>query len=149
MITCKFENNDNALLRHVTVDCLVLREGKILLAKRSDQLLEGNKWSLIGGFVERDESLIQAAEREIMEETGWKSKNIKLLRIKDSPNRPKEDRQNISFVYICDAVEKIGEKDAESNATEWFDLTNLPHKEDFAFDHFDDIEFYLSGSRKP
>ena len=143
MITCKFENNDNALLRHVTVDCLVLREGKILLAKRSDQLLEGNKWSLIGGFVERDESLIQAAEREIMEETGWKSKNIKLLRIKDSPNRPKEDRQNISFVYICDAVEKIGEKDAESNATEWFDLTNLPHKEDFAFDHFDDIEFFL------
>ena len=112
MITCKFENNDNALLRHVTVDCLVLREGKILLAKRSDQLLEGNKWSLIGCFFERDESLIQAAEREIMEETGWKSKNIKLLRIKDSPNRPKEDRQNISFVYICDAVEKIGEKDA-------------------------------------
>lgn len=134
------------MLRHVTVDCLVLKEGKILLAKRSGRLLEGNKWCLIGGFVERGENLAQAAEREVMEETGWKITNLKLLRIKDSPNRPKEDRQNISFVYVCDAVEKTGQKDNESETVEWFDFNKLPNKEDFAFDHFDDIEFYLANN---
>jgi ADP-ribose pyrophosphatase YjhB (NUDIX family) len=131
------------LLRHVTVDCLVLKEDKILLAKRADGMLEADKWSLVGGFVERGENLIQAAQREIMEETGWKVSNLKLLLIKDSPDRPKEDRQNISFVYVCDAVEKTGEKDNESKEIKWFGLESLPDKAEFAFDHFDDVEFYL------
>jgi len=70
MITCTFENGNRASLRHVVVDNLVLQGDRILLVKRAVQLIEGGKWGLVGGFVDRDETIRQAAAREIMEETG-------------------------------------------------------------------------------
>lgn len=130
-------------MRHVIIDALVLRKDKILLVKRTEKLLEGGKWAIIGGFLDRDETLIEAVSREIFEETGWKVKNIKLLKIVDDPNRPNEDRQNVAFIYTCEAVKKHGEADWESDEVKWFKLNDLPKKEEFAFDHFEDIEYYL------
>ncbi|MGH7202928.1 MAG: NUDIX hydrolase, partial [Candidatus Levyibacteriota bacterium] len=108
MITCFFENNNKALLRHVVVDVLVLKDEKLLLVKRTKKLLEGGKWGLVGGFVERDENLQEAVAREIFEETGYKVKDITLLTIRHNADRPHEDRQNISFVFFCIALEKEG-----------------------------------------
>ncbi len=146
MIKCIFEDGGEGYLRHVCVDVLVLKDRKILLVKRTGKLLEGGKWGLVGGFVGRGETLIQAVEREIEEETGLKVKNITHLRVKDSPDRPKEDRQNIAFVYYCEAVEKVGQKDWESDEVKWFDLNDLPPKEEIAFDHYDDVKLYLDSS---
>ncbi|CAN0245169.1 unnamed protein product, partial [Laminaria digitata] len=57
----------------VTVDCLVyaLDEGKpwILLIKRKNDPCKGS-WALPGGFVDENESLDDAARRELEEETG-------------------------------------------------------------------------------
>jgi len=145
MINCKFENGNKASLRHVTIDVLVLKGHKVLLVKRTGKLLETGKWGVVGGFVERNETLTEAASREVYEETGWKIKNIKLLRIIDWPDRPKDDRQNISFVYFADAFKKTGSPDNESSEQKWFDLDRLPPQETFAFDHFQDIEFYLKN----
>src|SRR3989304_7819571 len=111
MITCKFENNAEASLRHVTADALVLKGNKILLVKRVGKLLESGQWGITGGFGQRDETVKEAVKREIYEETGWSVKNIELLRIKDWPDRPKEDRQNISFVYTCFATRITGKPD--------------------------------------
>src|SRR5215204_3514091 len=124
MITCKFEDNSDAKLRHVCVDTMVFNDkGQLLLVKRTGKLIEGGKWGLTGGFVDRDETLAQAVEREAMEETGWKVKDVMMLRVKDSPNRPHDvDRQNIAFVFYCTATEKVGEKDWESDDVQWFDL---------------------------
>lgn len=142
MITCHFEDGNKALLRHVVVDTLVLQDNKVLLVKRTGKLLEGGKWGLVGGFVDRDETIAQAVEREIYEETGWNVKDLQLLRIVDDPNRPKEDRQNIAFKYICQAVDKTGEADWESDDQQWFSLSELPAKDQIAFDHYDDIALY-------
>jgi ADP-ribose pyrophosphatase YjhB (NUDIX family) len=57
MIICKFEDGGEAKLRHVVVDTLVLKDNKILLIKRTGKLLEGGKWGLLGGYVERDENI--------------------------------------------------------------------------------------------
>lgn len=149
MINCEFENGDKASLRHVVVDNLVLKDGKILLVKRTGKLLEGGKWGLVGGYVDRDETVKEAARREILEETGYEAEKIALLRIVDAPNRPAEDRQNIAFVHFCDALEKIGVPDNESDGQVWFDLSALPPKEEFAFDHFSDIELYLEYLQRP
>jgi 8-oxo-dGTP pyrophosphatase MutT (NUDIX family) len=70
-ITCRFNDSVEALLRHVTVATLVLRDDKVLLTKRSPNLDEGGKWCLPGGYMDRDESLDEAAGREVYEETGW------------------------------------------------------------------------------
>ncbi|NCQ65851.1 MAG: hypothetical protein COZ34_03750 [Candidatus Pacebacteria bacterium CG_4_10_14_3_um_filter_34_15] len=142
MIRCKWEDGNDALLRHVTVDTLVLKEDKILLIKRTGKLLEGGKWGLLGGFVERDENLKEAVAREVLEESGYKVKNIRLLTVRDNPDRPKEDRQNISFVFLCEALEKVGESDWEVDDQKWFSFTEIPSEELIAFDHYKNIELY-------
>ena len=142
MITCTFENGAKANLRHAVVDTLVIQENKILLVRRTKKLLEGGKWGLVGGFVDRNETLKQAVKREVFEETGWEIKDIVFLRVKDRPDRPHEDRQNISFVFTAKATEKTGEGDWESDNVQWFALNSLPSEKEIAFDHAEDIEFY-------
>ena len=149
MIGCSFENGNHASLRHVVVDNLVLQDDSILLVKRGPQLIEGGKWGLVGGFVDRDETIKQAAAREIMEETGYEVTDITLFRIIDSPNRPGEDRQNIAFVHVCVAGQQTGTPDWESTEVRWFPLSALPEEREFAFDHYGNIRLYrqyLAGS---
>lgn len=142
MIDCSFEDGNAASLRHVIVDTIVMKDGKILLVKRVGKLLEGGKWSLVGGFVERNETTKQAAARETLEEAGWKVKDMTLLRVNDNPDRPREDRQNVAFVYFCTAVEKVGAADWESDEQKWFDWSEIPSDKEIAFDHADDIKLY-------
>jgi 8-oxo-dGTP diphosphatase len=149
MIQCTFEDGNRASLRHVTVDALVLKDGKLLLVKRTSKLLEGGKWGLVGGFVERDETTAQAVARETREETGWEVKDIQLFRIVDWPDRPNEDRQTISFIYICTAVQKTGEGDWESDGMQWFELNAVPPASQIAFDHADSIRLYQVHVKQP
>ena len=149
MITCTFENGSQNSLRHVTVGCLVIKDEKILLAKRASGLLEAGKWCLLGGYADRDEDTAQTGIRETMEESGWTIENLKLLRVNDNPNRPHEDRQNIDFIYIADAIAEVGEKDWESEEVRWFDLDNLPADDEIAFDHLDSIALYKKHLAEP
>jgi len=60
---------------------IVDNDNKILLLKRADAKEEDkvwmpNKWALVGGSVEKDETPLQAVEREIMEETGLEVKKF-------------------------------------------------------------------------
>lgn len=142
MINCKFENGGKANLRHVVVDTLVLKDGKILLVKRHKKLSESEKWGLAGGFMERNERIVEAAAREVLEETGWTVKDMTLMRVIDNPSRPAEDRQNIAFIYFGAAAKKTGEADWESHEQKWFDLDDLPPDDQIAFDHADSIELY-------
>jgi len=142
MITCTFEDGGTGKLRHVVIDTLVLKENKILLVKRVKQLLEGGKWGVIGGFVEPNETLKESVAREVHEETGYNVENITLLTVIDRPDRPHEDRQNISFVFFCTATNKDGEKDWESEEVRWFSLDELPSADQLAFDHDYDITLY-------
>ena len=143
MIKCAFENGKNTSLRHAVVDALVIRSNEILLIKREKSLIEGGKWALAGGYVERDETIEQSLLREVYEETGWVVNNIKLLKIIDNPKRPGEDRQNIAFVYICQAVKKTGQADWESDEQKWFKLSELPQKSKMSFDHLEIIKDYF------
>lgn len=150
MITCTFEDGGTSLLRHVTVDCIVIKDGKVVLGKRAARLVEGGKWCLLGGYMSRGETLPEAAAREVMEESGWEIENLRLLRIKDFPNRPNDKvRQNVTFVYIADATTQTGEGDWENDEVRWFALDSLPAEESFAFDHFKDIALYRSYMEQP
>ena len=147
MIKCTFEDGGSISLRHVVVDGIIIRGNKVLLNKRGTHngkpLLESGKWSLIGGFVDRDETIAEAFKREAIEEAGCKVKNVKFFRIKDNPNRPNEKgRQNIAFVMVADFVSIIDVQTEEVLELKWFDLDNLPPLEKTAFDHGEDLYKY-------
>lgn len=146
MISCTFEDGGTAKLRHITVNALLLKDGKVLLGKRGTvhgkPMLEYGKWGLIGGYLGRDENLEQALKREISEETQCDADNFTLFHIKDNPDRPAEDRQNLEFIYIAQTNSDFKEGDEEVLKLEWFTLDQLPSKDQIAFDHGDDLELY-------
>lgn len=144
MITCEYENNTKASLRHVTVDAIIIQNKNILLIKRAAHLINPNKYALPGGFLDRDETTEEGIKREIKEETGFDALEVKLFKVIDKPNRKGEDRQNVDFVFIVKVGEKVSESDSEIKEVVWFDLNNLPGEEEFAFDHFETIQSFLN-----
>ena len=152
MITCIFENNNKTSLRHITVNAIVVKDKKVLLGKRGTlngkPILESGKWGLLGGFFGRDENLIKAVKREVMEESGWEIDSLQLFRINDNPQRPKEDRQNVDIIFIANAIKQIKTFDEEVSKLQWFDLDKLPPKEKMAFDHGDNLELYKKYSKE-
>lgn len=145
MITCKFEDGSDANLRHVVVDAIVVNAVRdaIMLVKRAPHLSNGDKYAMIGGYLDRDETTDQAILRELKEETGYEGAIVERYAVVDNPNRRGEDRQNVSFVYIVQAGELTGTRDSESSEVRWFRFNDLPQPEEFAFDHFDTISTYL------
>lgn len=150
MITCKFESGALAHLRHVVVHAMAEKNGKLLLVKRATSLsLEGGKWSLPGGFLDRDETAEQCALRELKEETGWEGEVGRLLCIKTNPNRPHEDRQNVSFSFVVKPTKQTGSHDHETSAISWVSIDDLPPPEMLAFDHGEMIGYYLKHRASP
>ena len=151
MISCYFENKTKVMLRHTVVDMLVADKNKLLLVKRRKTAhLEGGKWALPGGYLDRDETTKQAAVREVLEETGYQAKAEKLFRILDNPDRPGEkNRQNVAFIYLMSIIKQTGKHDHEVKETRWFDLNNLPDLKTIAFDHHQTIKLYKKYLKKP
>ncbi len=144
MITCSFGKKYKPSLRHVVVDMLVIKGKKIILVKRGKNYIEPNKWALPGGYMEKGETAQQAAVRETLEETGYKTAVVKLLQIVDSPKRRHDYRQSISLVYLMKVIQRVSGFDEEISEIKWFGLDDLPPVKDMAFDHLEMIKKYLN-----
>lgn len=145
MIECRFENGNQAKLRHVAVDSIAVLDGKVLLVKRSEKLAEGGKWALPGGYLNRDETLEQGALRELHEETGWEATIREMFIISASPNRGSDpyNWQNVNFTFLADLKGKNADADWESSEVRFFPITDLPPENEIAFDHGAFLKLYL------
>ena len=120
----------------VTVDVVIFTvrndELKVLLIKRAMDPYVG-QWALPGGFVAIDESLTDAAARELREETGVEAAYLEQLFTFGDPGRDPRERV-ISVAYFAlmpsDALEIKAASDAEGVG--WFGIDDVP---DLAFDH--------------
>lgn len=140
MIECKFEDGGEGKLRHICVHAIVVRKEKILLVKRSEKIIEGGKWAFPGGFVDRDETIQEAALRELKEETGWDGKVIAFFRINSNPHRANDaQRQNIPIEFLVEPLDRTGTPDWEQTEVVWHDMELLT-PEMMAFDHYKTIE---------
>lgn len=147
MITCAFENGNKAQrgLRHVTVGAIVVNDdnNQVLLVKRAEKMHNGGKFTIPGGFLDRDEDTKQGTLRELKEEAGYEGEIISLFRINTSPTRPKEDRQNVDFIYIVKLLGGESATNSEVTNIQWVGKDELPQDTEFAFDHRDSIIKYF------
>ncbi len=129
----------------LTVDAVIILNGKIVLIKRKNPPYQGN-FALPGGFVEIGETTEEATVREVHEETGLSIKIIKLLGVYSDPLRDPRGHT----VSVCYLVSGEGKPKADSDAEDigLFDITDMPQ---MAFDHNmiidnarDDIDAILS-----
>ncbi len=72
--------------REVAVDCVSVKDGKVLLVKRAHKPFNGY-WVLPGGHVEQGETIRDAAVREMREELGLDIEIIETIDVFDDPNR--------------------------------------------------------------
>lgn len=125
----------------VTVDLSIftIKNGKlsILLIKRGGHPEKG-KWALPGGFVNVDESLDEAAGRELQEETNLKLEDGYLEQLKTYGN-PHRDRRGyvVSVAYVA-LVPQVERPEAGDDASEahFFAVDEVLSKDfELAFDH--------------
>ncbi len=119
----------------VAVDIAVFsfRHGRpqVLLIKRAKPPFKG-QWALPGGFVDIDEELIDAAARELAEETGLTGVTLRQLRTFGNVGRDPRGRCiSVVFTGVAPNTPVKGADDAEQ--ARWFDLQKLPAR--LAFDH--------------
>ncbi|MBS0632169.1 MAG: NUDIX hydrolase [Verrucomicrobia bacterium] len=128
----------------VTVDCVVFgldeADLKLLLIQRDVEPFKG-RWALPGGFVQPEESLEQAARRELIEETGLTRLYLEQLYTFGEPGRDPRERV-ISVAHY--ALVKLADHNlrAASDAVDvaWFPVAELPK---LAFDHEKIVEVAL------
>lgn len=126
----------------LTVDGVAIKDKKILLIKRKKQPFKG-KWALPGGFVEYGEKTEDATVREVLEETGLKTKISRLIGVYSDPDRDPRGH-TITVVYlleICNGSLKSGD---DVSDVKFFDLNHLP---ELSFDHEDIIKDVLRRAR--
>lgn len=121
----------------VAVDAVVFgytsKEGlSVLLIKRDIEPFK-NSWALPGGLVGDTESLEQAIQRELKEETGVNINYLEQLYSFGDPDRDPRNRV-ISITYYGLVKPDAFELQADTDAADvsWFNIKNLPK---LAFDH--------------
>ncbi|MGW5277804.1 NUDIX hydrolase [Streptomyces sp. NPDC004044] len=112
------------------VTAVVLREGRVLLAKRADS----GEWTAVTGIIEPGEQPADAAAREVLEETGIEAvpERLVMVHVTDPVVYDNGDRtQYLDLVFRFRW--QSGDPhpaDGENTATRWFPLDGLPPMSD-------------------
>ncbi len=117
------------------VDCIVFgfdgQKLKILLIKRALEP-EKNNWSLMGGFIQADESADEAAVRVLKKLTGLEGVYLEQLQTFSKPDRdPIERTISVAYFALID-TQQYEQQITDEYHPEWFPLDKMPK---LIFDH--------------
>lgn len=122
----------------VTVDIIAIdyTGEKILLIERKNNPFKG-MWALPGGFVDENEDLVDAAHRELKEETSIEVETLIQVGAFGKPGRdPRQHTVSVAFTGKASSNAKVQAAD-DAKEARWFDRNKLPN---LAFDHADIIK---------
>lgn len=133
----RYTDSDKVL---TAVDCIIFgfykNNLKILLIKRNFNP-EKNNWSLIGGFLKKDEVLSGAAKRVLHNLTGLHNIFMEQLHVFSTVDRdPVERIISIAYYALID-IEKHNKELIEKNSAKWFSPSDIP---ELIFDHNSMVE---------
>jgi 8-oxo-dGTP diphosphatase len=132
----------------LTVDCIIIRNTgdkiELLLIQRDRYPFEG-MWALPGGFIEMNETLSDAASRELNEETGLIDIGLEQFKTFDKIDRDPRGR-TISVVFYGFMEDQSMDVKAASDARDarWFEINDLP---ELAFDHQEIVEEFVKENQ--
>jgi len=121
----------------IAVDAIVFgyadNKLNILLIKQKFGELK-NQWALVGGFVKDHETLNDAVNRELQEETGIKVNYLEqLFTFGDNVNRdPRFRVVSVAYFALVNSTKLVLQADSDAEDAKWFSINELP---DLAFDH--------------
>jgi 8-oxo-dGTP diphosphatase len=102
---------------------LIENEGKLLLIQRTrDPFI--NTWNLPAGYVEVDESPIQAIIREVFEETSLKVETEKLVDVYFFSDDPRGN--GILIIYKCKLIGGTPKESLEGKNPTYFSPSDVP-----------------------
>jgi bifunctional NMN adenylyltransferase/nudix hydrolase len=135
----------------VTVDAVVVHSGHVLLIRRRSEPGKG-LWALPGGFLDKNETLLTAAIRELREETRLKlptpvlAGSIKARHVFDHPSRSARGRtitHAFHFEFPVGELPPIKAGDDADHA-QWIPISTALEMESHYFeDHFHILEHFL------
>lgn len=137
----------------VTVDLVMFtamdRSLKVLLIRRGQQPFSGS-WALPGGFVGMQETLEEAAARELEQETGVHAEGMyleQLYTFGDPDRDPRTRVITVAYFALVDssAVTPKVTGQEEISDVRWFSVRELP--KDMAFDHRAILEYAVKRLR--
>jgi len=132
----------------VTVDVLLFtidnEELKILLVKRNEPPYE-DSWALPGGFVKMNESLDDAASRELLEESGVKGLYLEQLYSFGNPKRDPRTRViTVTYMALAAKTEWKLKSLGDAKGAGFFSINKLPK---LAFDHAEIVKYGIQRLR--
>ena len=135
--------------RKIILNCagvLIIRDDRILFQRRSDN----NRWGLIGGLLEMNETYMDAALREAREETGLEIRLLSFLGIFHNHNMVwsnGDQAHTIGAYYTADIISGEPRVDEESFELRFFSRHEIPDL--FAEDHRAAVDAYYRGISAP
>ena len=143
-ITYKYHQKDKVLL---AVDCIIFgfdgEDLKILLIKRDFEPEKG-KWSLVGGFLKKEETLEKAATRILSLYTGLDNIYMEQVSTFSEKDRDPVERTVSTAYYALININKHSEKITKQFSANWFNVSQAPS---LIFDHNKMVQYALNRLR--
>lgn len=131
----------------VALDCIVFgfdgESLKMLLIKRNFEPQKG-QWSLMGGFLQREEDLEDAANRILNDLTGLQDVYFEQIKTFGDVNRDPVERTISVCLFALINIHAHNQDSAKSNNAYWIELGKRP---DLIFDHTSMVELALEKLR--
>ena len=109
-------------MKKIVAGGIIEKDGKYLLVQETQEKCQG-KWNIPAGGVDDGENVIDAAKREVFEETGCK---VEITGILEIVNRNLEDRDVIIFIFDTKLIEENIQIDGEEiSDVKWFSYEEI------------------------